>query len=239
MMPLFKTISDDDPLLLTSPIVRGVLQTAKYIDEHGGIDLTKSGAFNRKFVHWAAAKFDWPGYSEEDLFSVNKVLNEWDFPAVEDIHVLLKELKFGRHFKGKFLLTKAGKELIAHPARVMSQLVPIFLFRMDHGEHLREEDQILGNWDIFLNIINVEADHGASLTKIRETLYGEPCLDSLFDNIGSVLYVTVLRPLCWAGLLVEESQSRRSSDRMFQKTELWRRTLRLDTDRDLRPRILH
>ena len=59
-------------------------------------------------------------------------MNEWNFPAVEGIHVLLKELKFGRHFKGKFLLTKAGKELIAHPARVMSQLVPIFFFRMDH-----------------------------------------------------------------------------------------------------------
>ena len=49
-------------------------------------------------------------------------MNEWNFPAVEGIHVLLKELKFGRHFKSKFLLTKAGKELIAHPARVMSQL---------------------------------------------------------------------------------------------------------------------
>jgi hypothetical protein len=101
-------------------------------------------------------------------------MNEWNFPAVEGIHVLLKELKFGRHFKGKFLLTKAGKELIAHPARVMSQLVPIFFFRMDHSENLREEDQILGHWDIFLNIINVEADHGATKTKIRETLYGQP-----------------------------------------------------------------
>ena len=36
MMPVFKNISDYDPVLLTSPIVRGVLQTAKYIDEHGG-----------------------------------------------------------------------------------------------------------------------------------------------------------------------------------------------------------
>lgn len=92
-MPVFKTISDDDPLLLTSPIVSGVLKTAAYVGEHGGIGLTKSGAFNRKFVHWTAAEFDWPGYSEEDLFAVNKVLNEWDFPPVEDIHVLLKELK--------------------------------------------------------------------------------------------------------------------------------------------------
>lgn len=239
MMPVFKTISDDDPLLLISPMVRGVLETSKYIDEHGGIGLTKSGAFNRKFVHWAAAKFDWPGYSEEDLFSINKVLNEWDFPPVEDIHILLKELKFGRHFKGKFLLTKAGKELIKHPARVMSQLIPIFLFRIDHGGHLGKEDHILGNWDIFLNVINVEADHGASLTTVREKLYGEQDQAILFDSIGSVLYVTVLRPLCWAGLLTEERQCRRSSDRMFRKTELWRRTLRLDTDRYLRLRIVH
>ena len=56
----------------------------------------------------------------------------------------------------------------------LTQLVPIFFFRMDHSENLREEDQILGHWVIFLNIINVEADHGATKTKIRETLYGQP-----------------------------------------------------------------
>jgi hypothetical protein len=31
------------------------------------------------FVHWAAREFDWPGYTEDDLFDINKVQNEIDF----------------------------------------------------------------------------------------------------------------------------------------------------------------
>lgn len=239
-MSVFKTLPGDDPLLLTSPLIRGVLKTAEYIEANGGIGLTKSGAFNRKFVHWAAAEFNWPGYSEEELFRVNRVLNEWDFPPVSDIHDLLKALKLGRHYKGKFLLTKPGKDLVAHPGRLMSALVPNFLFRLNHGSHLRAEDQILGNWDTFLNVINIEANHGASRSAIRHVLYGEPeASSSFYDSIGSALYVTVLRPLCWAGLLEEYNPNRSLSDEQFTKTELWRRTLRLDTDTHLKPRVVH
>jgi hypothetical protein len=239
-MPSIKALSTDDPLLLTSPLVRGVLRTAEYIDANSGIGLTKSGAFNRKFVHWAAAAFDWPGYSEEDLFAVNKVLNEWDFPPVSDIHELLKGLKLGRHFKGKFVLTKAGKDLIADPGRIFSQLTPHFLFGFDHGAHLRAEDQVLGNWDIFLNVINVEADHGTSRFALRKTLYGDPDpSETFYDTTASVLYVTVLRPLCWAGLLAEGPVDRSLSNETFIKTDLWRQTLRLDTDKHLRPRVVH
>jgi hypothetical protein len=47
------SIPDEEPLLTTSPLIRGLLKMADYIAEHGGIGLTASGAFNRKFVHWA------------------------------------------------------------------------------------------------------------------------------------------------------------------------------------------
>lgn len=239
-MPVFKTLPGNDPILLTSPLIRGVLKTAEYIEANGGIGLTKSGAFNRKFVHWAAAEFDWPGYSEEELFSINRALNEWDFPPVADIHDLLKELKLGRHYKGKFLLTKAGKDLVSDPGRLMSQLVPGFLFRLDHGAHLRSEDRILGNWDTFLNVINVGANHGTSRSALRHALYGEPeASGSVYDSIASSLYATVLRPLCWAGLLEEDNPHRSRSDKQFTKTELWRRTLRLDTDMHLKLRVVH
>tara|TARA_R110002051_G_scaffold30487_1_gene70504 strand:+ start:8294 stop:9013 length:720 start_codon:yes stop_codon:yes gene_type:complete len=239
-MPVLKALSPDDPLLLGSPLIRGVLKTAQYIEENGGIGLTKSGAFNRKFVHWAAAAFDWPGYSEDDLFVVNKVLNEWDFPPLSDIHELLKGLKLGRHFKGQFVLTKAGKELVSNPGLLFQQLTPNFLFRLDHAAHLRREDNILGNWDIFLNVINVESDHGATRSTIRKALYGDPDpAEAVYDRIGSTLYVTVLRPLCWAGLLREDRSKDARSNEMFTKTELWRRTLRLDTDNHLRPRVAH
>lgn len=234
-LPTFKILPDDDPVLLTSPLIRGVLKTAEYIAVNGGIGLTKSGAFNRKFVHWAAAEFDWPGYPEKELFRMNKVLNEWDFPPVSDIHDLLKGFKFGRHYKGKFLLTKAGKDLIAHPGRMFAELAPNYLFRLDHGSHLQAEDGLLGNWDIFLNVINVEADHGTSRSALRKALYGEPDPSGFsYDRVSSTLYVSVVRPLCWAGLLQETDPHRSLSDQKLTKTELWRRVLRLETDRHLR-----
>lgn len=238
-MPTIIALSPDDPLLLTSPLIRGLLKTGEYIEVNGGVGLTKSGAFNRKFVHWAAAAFDWPGYSEKELLAINRVLNEWDFPPVGDIHDLLKGLKLARHYKGKFVLTKAGKELVADPGRLFSELLPNFLFRLDHGAHLRADHQILGNWDIFLNVINVEADHGTSRLALRKALYGDPDTPgSIHDAIASTLYITVLRPLCWAGLLAERSEDGARSNETFTKTELWRRTLRLDTDRHLRPRVI-
>lgn len=239
-LPTIKALSADDPLLLSSPLIRGVLKAARYIEANGGIGLTKSGAFNRKFVHWAASEFDWPGYSEKELFIINKVLNEWDFPPVSDIHDLLKGMKLGRHYKGKFILTNAGKELVVNPAQLFAQLVPSFLFQMDHGTHLRAEDHILGNWDIFLNVINVEADHGTTRSALRRTLYGDPDPSrSLHDTVASTLYITILRPLCWAGLLKEENSDGSRSNEIFTKTKLWRRTLRLDTDQHLRPRLIH
>ncbi|MBL1435577.1 MAG: hypothetical protein COB08_005190 [Rhodobacteraceae bacterium] len=235
----FKPLADDDPLLLTSPLIHGVLKTAEYIEAQDGIGLTKSGAFNRKFVHWAAAAFDWPGYSEDELFSINKVLNEWDFQPASDIHALLQEFKLARPYKGQFILTKAGKDLVAHPGRLFSELVPNYLFHLDHGAHLRAEEEILGNWDIFLNVINVEANHGTSQSALRKALYGDPEPSAYgFDPIASTLYITVLRPLCWVGLLQEEEGDDGNFDRRLIKTQLWRRVLRLETDRHLKPRVV-
>ena len=232
-------IPDDEPLLEISPLIRGVLKTAVH-RRNGGIGLTKSGGFNRKFVRWAAASFDWSGCSEEELFQLNKVLDEIDFPPVGDIHALLAELRLGRRRKGMFLLTKAGRELAAHPGRLLSELVPNYLFRLDHGVHLRSGGDLLGNWDVFLNVINVEADHGASLGMLRAALYGAPDTEAHpYDEIGWTFYITVLRPLCWAGLLQTGHLGRMSMDAQFFKTALWRRYLRLDTDRLLEHRRLH
>jgi hypothetical protein len=138
------------------------------------------------------------------------------------------------------VLTKVGKDLIADPGRLFSKLTPHFLFRLDHGAHLRAEGHILGKWDIFLNVINVEANHGTSRFAQRKALYGDPDPSGSFcDATASVLYVTALLPLCWAGLLAEGPPDGSLSNETFTKTKLWRRTLRLDTDKHLRPCVVH
>ena len=60
-MDYFKNLSDDDPTLANSPLLRAAQLTLQYTQDNGSIELTKTKAFKRTFVHWAAKHFDWPG----------------------------------------------------------------------------------------------------------------------------------------------------------------------------------
>jgi len=63
-----------------------VLLTIGYLKEHGPIGLTSNKALKHYLVAWAAEVFDWAGYTVEDLYAVNKVLNEHDFPPLVILH---------------------------------------------------------------------------------------------------------------------------------------------------------
>jgi len=224
-----RKIDDDEPALTLSPMVQAIEKMFSYIDEHGGIGLTPSKAFKRTFVHWAAAEFKWPGFSESDLFAVNKVLNEIDFPPLMDLHDILIALKIGRHYKAQFKLTKSGETLVGHPGRVFGIVIPFYLFEVDHMRFSRRAEQPLGNWDIFLNVLNVEAENGITGGDFRSALFGNPDANETFDYLQSSLYVQVLRPLCWAGLLEEKriGKSSRTHQSIFSKTPLWKAGLKL------------
>jgi len=228
-----RSLADDEPALAFSPLLRGFQKTFAYLGEHGSIGLTQSKGFKRNFVHWAAAEFDWPGHSEADLFAVNKVLNEQDFMPLGDIHFLLTTLKMGRHYKGQFKLTKGGQGVVGHPGRIFGIVTPFYLFEVNHARFSRLDDEpILGNWDVFLNVLNVETEDGATGVDLRRVLFGEPDLAGGFDDVLSSLYIQVLRPLCWTGLL-EENRAKgllRTRESTFTKTPLWRAALRLETD---------
>jgi len=231
-MITFRKIDDSDPALACSPMVRAIEKTFAYIATNGPIGLTPSKGFKRVFVHWAAAEFDWPDYTEEDLFAVNKVLNEYDFPPLMDLHDVMIALKIGRHYKGAFRVTKKGETLIVHPGKIFGIVIPFFLFEMSHSTYARTPDQPLGNWDIFLNVLNIETEDGIAGGKLCETLYGPPGRDEGSVNLAlHSLYSHVLRPLCWAGLIEEHFPSgRRVVDRVYVKTALWKSALQLDTD---------
>lgn len=240
----WQDLDDADPALALAPMVRGVEKTFGWIDAHGPIPLTPSKAFKRVFVHWAAAEFDWPGHREADLFAVNRVLNEPDFMPLMVLHDLMIAMKLGRHYKGAFRLTKAGKALIGHPGAIFGAVVSFFLFRVDHASFSRFHDApVLGNWDIFLNVLNVEAEDGATGAHLRRVLYGEPEVTPLprYDEVMGALYLQVLRPLCWAGLLHQQrgADSYRTEDALFVKSPLWRSALGLDTDAEVVPATRH
>lgn len=72
--------------LIGSRLCFAAMTTLRHMGEQGGIVLTKSGAFNRKFVTWAVDQFNWPGYTAEELYTINKVLNEDDVPPLYCLH---------------------------------------------------------------------------------------------------------------------------------------------------------
>ncbi|EPE93977.1 hypothetical protein RGCCGE502_34366 (plasmid) [Rhizobium grahamii CCGE 502] len=79
--------------------MRGMILALSYADTQAGIGLTATGAMNRKFVHWAVAHFHWLGYTSEDLYSMNKVLNESDMPPPWAVRDMLSHLKLLRREK--------------------------------------------------------------------------------------------------------------------------------------------
>lgn len=218
-------------------MLRAALLTLQYAQEHGSIGLTKTKAFKRVFVHWAVEHFGWQGQSAEEMFRYNKIINEYEFPPLEVLHYLLISLRLGRHYKGEFRLTKRGADLAQSPGRMFGELIPHFVLRIDHSSYQRFDDRPFGKWDVWMNVINVEADHGTTEAALFQAFYGEPkdWHTAGWREMGA-FSCCVLQPLEWAGLLVQTSeQSDNVPVRHVFKTPLWRRALKLDTDDMLRP----
>lgn len=237
----FRTMPDDHPDLLHSPLLRAALLTLRYAQEHGAIGLTATKSFKRAFVHWAVENFDWPGRSAKEMFSYNKVINEFEFPPLEVLHYLLIALRLGRHVKGEFKLTKQGVELAGKPGQLFGKLIPYFVFEIDHASYARFYERPFGKWDVWMNVINLEAHHGATEQALFAAFYGE---SADWDNSGwrkmAAFSSCVLRPLEWAGLLmpIDDESDSGSRPQLF-KTGLWRSAMKLDTDDLLQPVSTH
>jgi hypothetical protein len=217
-------------------MLRAALLTLRHAQEHPAIGLTQTKAFKRVFVHWAVENFAWPEKSAEEMFRYNKVINEYEFPPLEVLHRVLIALRLGRHFKGEFRLTKRGAELAQAPARLFAEIIPFFVLNIDHASYARFEERPFGKWDVWMNVINVEADQGTTERALFAAFYGK---DHDWDNAGwremAAFSSCVLRPLEWAGLLVQVREERdgKHIHHVF-KTPLWRSALKLDTDCMLR-----
>ena len=158
-----------------------------------------------------------------------------DFPACGIIHTLLLHLKLGRHYKGQFLLTQKGKKLVNASAEIFETITPAYLFEMDHAYGYRPNDPPLGNWSIYLNVLNIELQTEKSGLELRTVFLGQRDESaSICDNGFSALYHHVIKPLCWAGLVQEFSFEKHEyiqmDKRLFLKTALWSLALELETD---------
>lgn len=68
----FRQLPDDHPDFIYSPLLRAARLTLGYMVETGPIGITKTKAFKRYFVRWAAEHFEWPGRSYDDLMRYHK-----------------------------------------------------------------------------------------------------------------------------------------------------------------------
>nr|WP_228461666.1 hypothetical protein [Paracoccus liaowanqingii] len=188
----FRTLPDDHPDLAHSPLLRATLLTLRYAQDHRSIGSTKMKAFRRVFVQWAVENFDWPGKGAEEMFRYSKVINEYELLPLEVLRYLLITLHLGRHLKGELGLTKRGGALAQEPARLFAELIPFFVLKIDHSSYARFKERPFGKWDVWMNVINVEADHGVSELELFAAFYGKE--DARWREVN-LLSSSVLRML--------------------------------------------
>jgi len=130
-MITLRPVADDDPVLDQSRLLRAMELAFDYANHNGGIGLTQTKAFNRKFAHWMAEHSPWPEYSADELLRLNKVLNEWDVPPAMVVHDLMIVAKLGRHVKGKFQVSNAAKDMATRRGAFFSRIAETYLFEWD------------------------------------------------------------------------------------------------------------
>ena len=122
----------------------------------------------------------------------------------------------------------------------MNTLVSFYILNIDYSGYSRSGEQALGTWDVWLNVLNVEAENAATELELYEVFYGPLGDEPMAWRATSAFYSCVLRPLCWAGVLLEHrTQGSRRSDAVYLKTPLWSAWLQLDTDNMVLPAQRH
>lgn len=197
--------------LEVSPLCVNGMKLLTYAHDLGGVPLTQSMAnFNRRCVEWAADEFRWPGYEPDDLYAVNKILNEPDFPPLFGLHSMFLNTRLIRHFKGKAVLTKAGRAVLGQHGRLQAQLFDQAFFDSDpYGDDPRVIEA--GLWDLghILTVVGNRLGDWVSLADF--TGWSVPV--DIFPTTGplgakhnAMLFVSInaVRPLSWLGLIEVE-----------------------------------
>ena len=201
-----------------------------YCEQNGGISLTQSlGAFHRKCVEWAAYEFQWPGYEPEQLYLMNKVLNEPDFPPLSTLHWALQDLRIIRHYRGRAVLTKRGRSILDNHGGLQAVLTEWMLARPLQDNLTREAAALF--WDLrhMLDVISNRLGDWMTLGNFSELalpveLFPAKGPLGRRHEAGFFLARNFVQPLTWLGVL-EESPLNNSGitmmDRQFRKTSLF------------------
>jgi hypothetical protein len=244
---LFLNDALDEEALAGSRLCGAAMAILRCATDPGGIGLTKSGAFNRRFVTWAVDEFRWPHYTAAELAVINRVLNEEDVPPLNYLHELLLAAKLIRHAKHHVVLTKTGREQLGQPGRLQAVLFETFFTRFDFAARER--------WPIempdadtfhFLAVIHTQLADWVAYPELAASCLpifalpaqrGKPEEDAMF-----YLATRLVRPLTWLGLLEEDEAGRYQPIQTIRlrKTALFDRFFRFEpVPADIHLRTLH
>lgn len=228
-----RKFSANDPVLDMSPLVRALdFLAAKSQEYPQGIPLTKSLFFKRDLVAEAIVEIQWPDWTEQQIYHGYmpiRVADKHHFEPFRDLHHHLVNLKLVRHYKGKLLLSKAGKTLFADRFERFHRLAQYVLFEDPQRLFMRQEYGVFGNWDVWLNVMGIETTHGATGKHITDIFCGAEDEPNKFDSRTNRLHSSVLEPLIYCGLVDENRENgRKLNERVYTKTQLWQSYLKLD-----------
>ena len=204
------------------------MKLLQHVAENGGIELTKSGFFNRKYVVWAAEEFQWPNYQPTQIYRLNKVLNEQDFPPLSVMHELMLLGRLIRHRKGFAVLTPAGKAMLGNFGMLQAQLFETYFNTYDFGSDERFPKYI--EHDDFRHFFGVVANRLGDWVTLSDFAHWCLPIALIPSNLGrpefeACLHMSsnLVRPLCWLGLMEEDVAPRMTpmEQRRIRKTELF------------------
>jgi len=87
-------------------------------------------------------------------------------------------------------------ELAQAPARLFAELISFFVLKIDHASYARFEERSFGKWDVWMNVINVEADHGNTERALYAAFYGQ---DHDWDKAGWRQMTALSSCVLWNG----------------------------------------
>lgn len=231
---LFFEASLTEQELQASPMCINTMKLLRYAERHGGIQITKLGNFYRKCVEWSAEEFQWPGYEPAELYSVNKVLNEPDFPPLFLIHEILLSARLIRHYKGQAKLTKAGSGMIGRYGDLQVALTE-YMLRSPIGDD-PQANAVFWNLEHIMRVIGSSLCGWITVAEFSEQAIPTelfPTRGSLSGRFEACLFVAheIVRPLSWLGLLddgnLKQKPHVRLEERLVRKTALFDQFVRL------------
>lgn len=204
------------------------------MDDEGGIKLTATGNFSRKFVERMVREFRWPDFEPERVWRLQKVLNEADFLPLDFLHVILGLAGLGRKFKGTYRVSRLGRALLdPDAAGALNALLFDTVFNdynlayLDGGPDKGDFQSQIG----FILFVMSKVDgqpRTAEQWMTAATLPLEPRQSSSCFRPETDFEWRVLRYLEWFGLMERSSPAANDDWRtpwLFRKTPLFDRFL--------------